>query len=102
MIQGCRTVRPRTSQVFSIRVDGNRSQIQHCPATDFATQARKVERQSIADINAGVQSVRLVKLKCLAHSRLKIKLPAQQAAAKAAGHDDPIAQPAAAAKQGTL
>ena len=69
------------------------------PAAAFRGQPRQIDRQPVADVDAGVQLVALVQQQGLVDPRLEIEMPAEDAAAEGAGDDDPVAGPGAAAAE---
>ena len=59
----------------------------------------QVERQAVADVDAGVQFVARVQRQGFADAGLEVEVPAENAAAERAGDEDPVAGPGAAAAE---
>ena len=62
-------------------------------------EPRRVERQAVADVDAGVQLVAFVQQNRLADSRREVEQVAEDAAAERAGDQQPVAGPAAGASE---
>ena len=61
--------------------------------TAFRRQSRKVQRQPVADVHAGMKLVAFVQQQRLADPWLEVEMAAKNAAAEGPRDDDPVARP---------
>ena len=93
VIQGCRAVGQLVRQPPGIIGERNVLGIDNRPAAAFLHEAGQIEREAVADIDAGVQLVGLVQSERLADPRLEVEMAPEDAAAEEAGDEDPVAGP---------